>query len=408
MAPSDQSQRLRDAHAWIGQQKDAAFDRLIRWCDQNSWSMDAGSLAAMASLLTDDFADVGVRFTSVELPPLRLLGDTDRWQLQPTGPMLVWHHQPESPRRLLLMIHYDTVYPLGAMPDRCRRDGDRLIGPGTADAKGGIAVIALAVEAILKFDLASNIGVSIVLNPDEEIGTTASGDAIRVIVDDFDRALLFEPTLPDGSLVAARKGSGNFAIIVQGRSAHAGRNPGDGRNAIVHLAKIVDRLSQMNAPENGITLNVGNVTGGGPLNRVPDHAAVQFNVRVADAAAQDHVTAAIGKIATQFTGDGYVVKTVGEFHSPPKLVDEAIAALQADVARAAAPIGRTIAWRDTGGACDGSKLAAWGLPNIDTMSVTGGGLHSPDEFCDLDSLVPAASTVVNFVANMNVQACNDA
>lgn len=408
MTASDPSQRLRDAHAWIGQQKDAAAARLIRWCDQNSWSMDAGNLAAMAGVLSDDFAGFGVRFTSVELPPLRLLGDTNDWQHQPTGPLLVWHHRPDSTRRILLMIHYDTVYPPGVMPDRCIRDVDRLIGPGTADAKGGIAVIALAVEAILKFNLASDIGVSIVLNPDEEIGTTASGDAIRVIADDFDRALVFEPTLPDGSLVANRKGSGNFAVIVRGRSAHAGRNPADGRNAIVHLAKIVERLSQMNAPENGITVNVGNVTGGGPLNQVPDHAAVQFNVRVADAAAQAHITAAIGELATQFTGDGYAVKTIGEFHSPPKMVDAAIAGLQADVARAAAPIGRTIAWRDTGGACDGSKLAAWGLPNIDTMSVTGGGLHSPDEFCDLDSLVPAASTVVNFVANMNREACDDA
>lgn len=363
--------------------------------------MNADHLATTAGMLTDDFDRIGVRFTSVDLPPLRLLGETDQWQRQPTGPMLVWHHRPDAARRVLLMIHYDTVYPPGAMPDRCVRDGNRLIGPGTADAKGGIAVIALAIEAIMKFDLASSLGVSIVLNPDEEIGTTASGDAIRSIADGFDRALVFEPTLPGGALVANRKGSGNFAVIVHGRSAHAGRNPADGRNAIVHLAKIIDRLSQINAPEHGVTLNVGNVTGGGPLNRVPDHAAVQFNVRVADAAAQDHVTAAIAKIATQGTGDGYVVKTIGEFHSPPKLVDASIAALQADVAAAAAPIGRTIVWQDTGGACDGSKLAAWGLPNIDTMGVSGGGLHSPDEFCDLDSLVPAASTVVNFIANMN-------
>jgi glutamate carboxypeptidase len=164
----------------------------------------------------------------------------------------------------------------------------------------------------------------------------------------------------------------------------------------------------MNEPENGTTVNVGHVTGGGPLNRVPDHAAVQFNVRVADALSQRRITTAIDELAIEFTGDGYTAKVLGEFHSPPKRVDAATLSLQADVARAADPIGRPIAWRDTGGACDGSKLAAWGLPNIDTMGVTGGGLHSPEEFCDLNSLVPAAATVVNFIANADADSGNDA
>ncbi len=385
----------------MAQQKEATAQRLTHWCDQNSWSMDVANLRIMADVLVKDFAHVGVDFDSIELPELKLIGDSDQWQRRPTGPMLVWHHRPDAAWRLMLMIHYDTVYPADAMPNRCTRQGDRLIGPGTADAKGGIAVIGLAMEAVLKFGLADDIGVSIVLNPDEEIGTTASSDTIRALAGDFDQALIFEPTLPDGTLVAARKGSGNFAIIVKGRSAHAGRNPSDGRNAIVHLAKIIDRLSQVNAPENGVTVNVGHISGGGPLNRVPDHAVVQLNVRVADQQSQVRVVTAIDDLTREFTGDGYVVKTLGEFHSPPKLVDADILSMQDDVRRAAAPVGRTIRWQDTGGACDGSKLAAWGLPNIDTMGVTGGGLHSPDEFCDLDSIVPAAATVVNFIARAN-------
>lgn len=361
--------------------------------------MDAASLRSMAAMLVGDFGRSGIRFDSVDLPELKLIGDTEEFVRKPTGPLLVWHHNASSKRRILLMIHYDTVYPSGNEPDRCARAGNRLIGPGTADAKGGIAVIKLAVEAVLKFGLADGIGVSIVLNPDEEIGTTASGEAIRAMVGQFDQALVFEPTLPDQSLVANRKGSGNFVFVVRGRSAHAGRNPQDGRNAIVHLAKLVPEITSLHDPDAGVLVNVGRITGGGPLNRVPDHAAVQLNVRVTDADAMVRVQHSLTDLAQQSCRDGFRVALQGEFHSPPKRVDAAGREMQLAVQRAAKFAGRSVRWSDTGGACDGSKLAGWGLTNVDTMGVSGDGLHSPTEYCDVDSVAPAALTVAAYIAN---------
>ena len=395
--------KLNEARQWMLGALDDSVDRLNRWCNQNSWSHDLDRLVAMASVLQHDFDTFGVQLRTVELPELRLLGDQEDYDRRPTGPALLWHHNDQASKRILLMIHYDTVYPHASNPNRCRRQGKRLIGPGTADAKGGIAVIAMAIEAIRKFDLAPDIGLSILLNPDEEIGSTASKSLMQELSPQFDAALLFEPTLPDGSLVAARKGSGNFSIVVRGKSAHAGRNPDAGRNAIVHLAGLITRLSPLSAPDQGTLLNIGRIQGGGPLNQVPDHAVVHLNVRVANPAAMDRIQQELQDIVQQFRNADYRVTLQGEFHCPPKQIDQATARLQQLIAIAGAVGGRQIMWKDTGGACDGSKLAAMGLPNIDTLGVTGGDLHSPDEYCELDSLVPAAYTVAVFIANFSRQ-----
>ncbi|MGB7346307.1 MAG: hydrolase, partial [Pirellulaceae bacterium] len=372
--------------------------RLQKWCDQNSWSQDADALKQMASMLCDDFAAIGVSFHQATLPPLRLLGDTEQWHEQETGPALIWHHNPTADRRLLLMIHYDTVYPLGSQPAKCKLEGKRLIGPGTVDAKGGISVIALAIQAMLKFDMAKDVGVSVLLNPDEEVGSTASRELMRRIAPKFDAALLFEPTLPSGSLVAVRKGSGNFSFVARGKSAHAGRNPDEGRNAIVHLCKIIPALTLLHNPSEGALLNVGRIAGGGPLNQVPDHAVLQLNTRVVDKETMEWTVASLQRIANEFTVNDYQVTLIGDFASPPKPMDDATRELQQQVAAAGELAGRNITWQDTGGACDGCKLAAFGLPNIDTLGVSGGNLHSPDEFCDLESIAPAAQTVAAFIS----------
>ena len=396
--------RLRQVTAWMNHNQAAAFDRLEQWCNLNSWSHDPVNLLLMANTLCDDFAEIGIHLYQANLPSVRLLA-ADQWAEQLTGPALLWHHRPEAERRLLLMIHYDTVYPTSADPTSGQRSvtrmGNRMIGPGTADAKGGIAVIAMAIEAAMRFDLANEIGISILLNPDEEIGSTASAEIMSRIASQFDAALIFEPTLPDGSLVANRKGSGNFCLTVHGKSAHAGRNPQDGRNAIVHLAKIIPEIVSLGSSEEETLLNIGAVQGGGPLNQVPDQASVQLNARVRDDDAMKNVESKLQDIVNRYTHDEYRVSLVGAFHSPPKRVTPKIESLQRRVESAGKAAGRNIVWKDTGGACDGCKLAALGLPNIDTMGISGGGLHSSDEYCDLESLVPAAHTVAAFITEFD-------
>jgi glutamate carboxypeptidase len=405
-------EKLQQAWDWLDSQRDGICHTLFRWCEQNSWSYNPVGLSAMAKMLHDDFEPLKLDFEQVELPQLvRGRTPTAAQTSQLTGPGLLWHHLPHATTRVLLLIHYDTVYqPLAQRsveiqgPADCGDiigvgRGQRLIGPGVADAKGGIAVIRYAIEALLRFGLSGELGWTVALNPDEEIGSPSSAPWLAQLAPNFKFGLVFEPTLSDGAMVANRKGSGNWRYLVNGRSAHAGRNPEQGRNAIVHAARLVLELDRISDPAAGLTLNVGRIDGGGALNQVPDGATVELNVRVVDDAQAAAVESRLNDLAVQFAQvDGYRCSLEGGFTSPPKRHDDRYRPLRAMFQRAAGLIGRNVEWRDTGGACDGSKLAAAGLVNIDTMGPTGGELHSFDEYCDLDSVLTAAKTLVNLMA----------
>jgi hypothetical protein len=142
------TERLRAAWNWLDSQRGQMQDTLGRWCGQTSWSNDPVGLCAMADRLRRDFEPLGLAAQSIPLPPLVIRAARGVEIEQATGPGLLWHHRPQAPRRILLVIHYDTVYPpvprasdgtLGTPV--CYAKGERLIGPGVADAKGGIAVI---------------------------------------------------------------------------------------------------------------------------------------------------------------------------------------------------------------------------------------------------------------------------
>jgi len=407
---------LRLAFDWIDSQLPQTCEAVLRWCRQNSWSMNASGLAAMSDLLVADFDVLDLPVERVDLAPWKTINESGGEQWHPSAQALLWYFQPQSPRRALLLIHYDTVYPpsddpvptvLDSPPDTSPA---RLRGPGVADAKGGIAVIRLAMQAIRKFDLAGELGLTVVLNPDEEVGSPASASLFERLAPEFEFALVFEPALPDGSMVTNRKGTANFTAVVRGRSAHAGRNLNQGRNAVVHAAKLAIELDQWNrsrdflptsSAQDDLTINVGKIIGGGPLNQVPDLATLGFNVRVRFPQDVDAVLAQLKAIERRYSSDeGYTCEIHGHFHSPPKRIDELALfdALRKRVAAAAALAGRQVRWCDTGGACDGNKLAALGLPNIDTMGPIGGNLHSNDEYCEAGSLATAAKTVVALIA----------
>src|SRR6056297_218825 len=384
-----------DVQAWLMHQQDAVVQRLVCWCAQNSGSYHLDGLAAMADLLEADFASLSVPMQRLALPAWQEIDHDGEPVTRAAAPALVWHARPTAAHRVLLLIHYDTVYPPDAVTE-IRWDGNRCIAPGAVDAKGGIAVIHAALSAVEHFGLAASVGWTVVLNPDEEIGSPASCGLLQQLAADYDFAMVFEPALPDGAWVADRKGSGNFTFIVRGRSAHAGRNPAEGRNAVVQASRLVRSLDALNvslgsaAEEDKPTINVGRIEGGGPLNRVPDLAVVRLNVRIGQAADEATLLAAFAELAERFSGDGFHCIVDGKFHAPVKKADQRALQLRSCMQRAAEAVGRSIEWRNTGGACDGSKLAAFGLPNIDTLGPRGNYLHSPQEFCDVDSILPAA------------------
>jgi glutamate carboxypeptidase len=254
--------------------------------------------------------------------------------------------------------------------------------------KGGLS---LMLEALLAIEaVAPDIGYDVVVNSDEETGSLSSAALLAEVARGKAAALTYEPALPDGTLAGARGGTGNFAIVVHGRAAHAGRNPEDGRNAIVAAGALAVRLHGERSPR--LAVNPARVDGGGPNNVVPDLAVLRVNFRPADAGEIARAKAAIdAAVAAVAAAHDVAIEVHGGFNRPPKPIDAGAARLFELVRDAGGDLDQPIAWRDTGGVCDGNNIAACGVPVVDTMGARGGAIHSTDEFLIVDSLAERAA-----------------
>jgi glutamate carboxypeptidase len=302
---------------------------------------------------------------------------------------LQWRSERKANRSVLLAIHYDTVYGPDSSFQKCRMlDEDRMNGPGVIDAKGGIITLRWAIKAGLQFQLLNDVNWTIFLNPDEEVGSPSSYPLWQQLTTEFDFAMLYEPTLADGSLVDTRKGTGSFTWIVRGKSAHSGRNFSEGRNALVHAARLADHLDRLNGQMPGVTVNVGRIRSGDALNVVPDLAVLRINVRVENAEQQSWVEEQLKRATELFhtPQNNLRCELQGHMHAPPKVIDDRTAGWMRLVEDCGQSIGESIRWRPSGGASDGNKTAALGLPTIDTFGPEGDCLHSSDEWIRLSSL----------------------
>ncbi len=201
----------------------------------------------------------------------------------------------------------------------------------------------------------------------------------------------YEPAaLPDGTLAGARPGSGNFSIRIEGRSAHAGRNPEDGRNAVLAAADLALRLAKARGPR--LSVNPARIDGGGPNNVVPDQAVLRVNLRPATPEDEARAGAAIDAGVAMVAAEHDVrIRVHGGFARPPKPMTPAAERLFGLVRRCGADLGQDIHWQPTGGVCDGNNIAATGVPVVDTMGVRGGAIHSSDEYLIADSLPERAA-----------------
>jgi glutamate carboxypeptidase len=266
-----------------------------------------------------------------------------------------------------------------------------LNGPGVADMKGGLAVMLAALKAVEQSSVASSVGYEVVIDSDEEVGSPSSAALLMQAAKGKRAALTYEPAaLPDGTLAGARPGSGNFAVIVRGRSAHAGRNPEEGRNALLAAADLALRLDRLK--RDGLTVNPSRIEGGSPSNVVPDLAILRLNMRPRtpeiEAAAKREIDETVAAVAAEREVE---MRLTGGFGRPPKPLTPKTEALFNLVKQAGADLGQDIAWKPTGGVCDGNNIAACGVPVVDTMGVRGGKIHSAEEYLIVESLAERAA-----------------
>jgi len=381
-----------EAKAWIDRQRDRMQQLVTRWASINTGTDNVAGLEKCAREIDRDFAVLGGDRCWIDLPPQTLIDNHGNPAHHPLGrAMRIVKSRPNKPS-VFLGIHYDTVYGIDDLFQRVDQpDANTLHGPGVIDAKGGLAVLLIALEGFEHTTVANDLGWEVLINPDEEIGSPGSSELLQQCAKRNVAGLVFEPALADGSMVDRRKGSGNYSIIVRGRSAHAGRDFHAGRNAVAAAAEIALQIHQFNGSIPDVTLNVGRIDGGGAVNVVPDIAIVRLNARVSRSEDVALVERQLHEISDKVAKTHDVAATVdGYFASPPKLLDKSTAQLKSLVDQCAMGLGSTLTWKLSGGASDGNKLAAAGLPVIDTFGPRGGHLHSPDEFVLIDSLTERA------------------
>lgn len=370
----------------------AMLDQVLAWSAVNTGTRNLAGLATQAGLLADAFAALPGTITLEPPAPVETVSADGSVALLAHGAHLVVRVRPDAPRRYLLTGHMDTVFPVGdAFQTTTWLDETTLGGPGVADMKGGIAVMLAALLAFERSPVAGQIGYDVMINADEETGSLSSAPLIARLAAGKAAALTYEPSaLPDGTLAGARAGSGNYSAVITGQSAHAGRNPDDGRNALVAAADLALRLKALHRA--GLSVNPARIDGGSANNVVPDKAVLRWNIRPATNEDAQGFAEALGlAVADVERAHGVAIHVHGGISRPPKPLTPPAQALFTLVQTCGAALGQTIGWKDTGGVCDGNNIAALGVPVVDTMGVRGGSIHSPQEFLIVPSLAERAA-----------------
>lgn len=384
--------RERAALDGIARESDAMISTVRCWSAINSGSRNLNGLARMAEVLTEAFAPLGGQIRLVDPSPAHSVDGDGRLNPLEHGRILRVSKRPEAPVRVLLAGHMDTVF-APDHPFQTPRDiaPGVINGPGVADMKGGLLVMLHALRAFERSPWAERLGYEIVINADEEISSLGSAPVLAAAAHLVDLGLVYEPAMEDGRLAGARKGIGSFSLVAEGKSAHAGRNPEQGRNAVLAVADAFVRLGALTGAKEGLTVNVARVEGGAPTNVVPASAVGRFEIRVSTHEDMHWAQAEAQRIVSIVASERDVKLTLhGRFNRPPKPMDERQAALFAAVRLCGEDLDLPIRWAATGGCCDGNNLAAEGLAVVDTLGVRGGAIHSADEFLITESLAERA------------------
>ncbi len=379
--------------SWLESEYSNMCEHLRIWSNINSGTYHLAGLERMADVIQTEFADLSHDIQRINFPDAFEMGDDGQLHEVALGPLIQIRQRPNAPHQVLLTGHMDTVYP----PDHPFQsvkpiDDHTWNGPGVTDMKGGLLVMLYALQAFERSEHAKQLGWTVCVNADEEIGSLGSASHLESLVPQFKCGFVFEPSMtPDGAIAGKRKGSGRFSFVVHGQAAHSGRSFAKGRSAIIAAAECMRLIHQLNGQRDGVTLNVGRVRGGGPLNVIPDLCVFHVDVRHQQPVDEAWVFSALQDCKNTIAQmDGIKLEMHGDFGRGPKIINPPLQALLDMVVATAGDLGQTINVQASGGCCDGNNLAAKGLPVVDSMGVRGGFIHSTDEYIILPSLVERA------------------
>jgi glutamate carboxypeptidase len=378
----------------------AVVDTLKSLVMIESGSTDVDGLAKIAALLDDRLKALGFK--------------TERRKAMPGvgADIVVGTLTGGGKRKIVLQAHMDTVYEKGILQSQpYKQDGNKLYGPGIADDKGGIAVILHSLQLLKDAGWTDYATLTVLFNPDEEIGSRGSGEFISATADQHDVVLSFEPTAAKAvakgeSLLLGAAGIASVTPEVQGRAAHAGAAPEMGRNAIIEISHQMLQTRDIAKDIPGATLNWTNVISNKATNQIPELAVAKGDVRITVPGAEEKLNAALqAKLASS------------------KLVPDTVTTAKLEIGRpaflAGAP-GRALAERAqgiykeidrdlglvpmTGGGTDAAFARRSGKATVvESFGLAGFGYHARDEYIELDSIVPPLYLVTRLLTEIGKQ-----
>ncbi len=395
---------LQAGMQYLEQNQQQMLDFTIKLCEINSGTFNTAGIDQVAQIMQKEMAALQCEHISMPVAPYQLINQFGETVEHTLGNVQRFWKRPDAPIQVLIVGHMDTVYgPEHKFQFTKRIGGDMLHGPGVADMKGGLTVILWALKAFEQLPQAQNIGWEVLLNADEEIGSPGSGEMLGFRAKHHNVGFVFEPAMDEhGTLAGARKASGTFTFVMRGKAAHAGRNFHEGRNAICKMAEVIAKVNALNGIRDGVTINVGFIHGGEAVNVVPDCCVCKVNVRIPHDLDAAWVHEQLDKIAREFnTTPDYKLELHGEFHSKPKEMDAITTSLYTMVQDVGTKLGQKITWQPSGGSSDGNRLSEYGLPNVDTLGVRGGKIHSTQEYLIVPSLVERAKLFTNILVYLS-------
>ncbi len=379
---------------WLASQKQAMIEALRQMVDTDGGSYDKAGVDAVGAQIARFLEGQGI---PVQTLPQSRFGDCLRATVDAEGGAAMGNQR----KNIVLMGHRDTVFPKGEPQRRpFTIQGDRAYGPGVADMKAGLVMNMFVLAAFKKFGGAPGPLVGL-FTGDEEIGSPEGRPVIEAEARGARVVFNSEPGRPDNGVVTGRKGGVFMVFDIEGKAAHSGGNFEQGISAIGELAHKITAIHALTDLQRGITLNVGLVSGGQSVNTVAPYAQGQIDLRYVEPADRDEVMGRINEIiAKSFIPGTRASLTIrGEFL--PLTQDDASARVFAAYRAAAKETGFDPAGNFSGGCADSGFTAAMGAPTLCAVGPVGGKAHSPEEYLELDSIVPRAQALARAILRLD-------
>jgi glutamate carboxypeptidase len=372
---------IDDAVTWLQGQRSAMEALLRALVEESSYTLDRRGVDAAGAVLRSAIP-LPCRAVASERFGAHLFFDNGR-AAGDGGVVLVGHH--------------DTVFPRDVFAGY-RAEGGIARGPGVLDMKGGLVVMTFALQALREVDALARVPLTMAVVADEEVGSPESAAHLAAAARGAAVALVFEAGRRGDAIITRRKGTMAMTARATGRAAHAGNAHREGASAIRAMARFIEAAEAQTDYARGVTVNVGTVRGGTSKNTVPARCEAELDGRFERAEDAARLEAFLRDTAARPTVEGVTMALEGGVARWPleRTAGSARWAERYGACQRAAGLSDGEAGLQGGGS-DASTTAAAGVPSIDGLGPRGSGFHTPDEYVELDSLVPKCEALVRFL-----------